>query len=92
MNECIYCKSTEIEKDLPIISKEYIGSSSPGLVGPYFSTGTKKFLGQLQTHCKQEPMYMDLCKQCGGVKLHVKNMDRDWQKEFPSARNGVIFV
>ncbi len=90
MNECIYCKSTEIEKDLPILTKG--NNNWPVVVGPYFSVGTKKFLGQVQTHCQQEAMFIDLCKKCGGVKLHVKNVDRDWQKEFPSAKNGVIFV
>jgi len=90
MNECIYCKSTEIEKDLPIVVRGH--NNWPVVVGPCFSVGTKKFLGQVQTHCQQEPMFVDLCKQCGGVKFHVKNMDKEWQKEFPSAKNGMILV
>lgn len=88
MNECIYCKSTEIEKGLPIFARGH--NNWPTIVGPYFSVGTKKFLGMMQNQCKQEPMFVDLCKQCGGVRFHVKNMDRDWQKEFPATKD--VFI
>jgi hypothetical protein len=91
MNECIYCKSTDIEKGLPIVAREYIGSGSPAFVGPYYLTETKKFLGQLQYHCKHEPMYADVCKQCGSVRFYVKNANKDWQKEFPSIKKPVIW-
>lgn len=88
MNECIYCKSTDIEKGLPILTRGH--NKWPVVVGPYFSTGTKKFLGMLQNQCQQEPMFVDLCKQCGGLRFHVKNMDRDWQKEFPTTKD--VFI
>jgi hypothetical protein len=81
MNECIYCKSTELEKGLPVVARET--NNSPVYVGPYFSIGTKKFLGMSQNHCKHEPMYVDLCKKCGSLRFHVKNTDREWQKEVP---------
>ena len=91
MNECIYCKSSEIEKDLPIVAREYMDSGSSAYVGPYYTIGTKKFMGKTLNHGKHEPMYADLCEQCGAVRLYVKNVDRDWQKEFPSSKNEVIW-
>jgi hypothetical protein len=90
MNECIYCKSTDIEKDLPIVTRGH--NNWPTAVGPYFSFEKKKFLGMMQNHCKLEPMFIDLCKQCGGIKFHVKNANQDWQKAFPSTKDGVVFV
>lgn len=91
MNECIYCKSTDIEKELPVISKEYIGAAQPGMIGPYFLKETKKFLGQTQYHCSHQPTYADLCKQCGSIRMYVKNPNRDWDKEWPSGKHPVIW-
>ncbi len=89
MNECIYCKSTEIESGLPIVAREY--GNSPVYVGPYFLIETKKFLGQQQNHCKIERMYADICKKCGGIKFYIKEVDKDWQKEVPSIKPPVIW-
>jgi len=90
MNECIYCKSTDIEKELPVIAKEY-GSTTPGMIGPYFLKEAKKFLGQTQYHCSHAPTYADLCKQCGSIRMYVKDPNRDWQKEWPSNAHPVIW-
>ena len=91
MNECIYCKSTEIEKDVQIATK--VSGQPPAGSGPYHCTKEKSFLGQQQKTCQIEPMFAAICKQCGGVMLYVKNVDRNWEKQDLSRnKTALIFL
>ncbi len=62
MNKCIYCSSSNIEKEISV------GSGN-------FKTGLKyvNFLSpQIEWFCA------DLCKDCGSVRIYVKETDRKW--------------
>lgn len=62
MEKCIYCNSTNIEKELTVGS----GNSKTGLKHlRFFITNVEWF-------------YADLCKDCGSVRLYVKETERDW--------------
>lgn len=60
--KCIYCGSTNIEKNLSV----GFGNSKTGL----------KYI-QLAMP-RMEPFYADLCKDCGSVRLYVKDSEKPW--------------
>jgi predicted nucleic-acid-binding Zn-ribbon protein len=62
MEKCIYCGSTNIEKGLSV------GSGN-------FKTGLK-YVKLLMPQV--EWFYADLCKDCGSVRIYVKETDRNW--------------
>lgn len=62
MDKCAYCGSNNIEKDIPIGS----GDSKTGL----------KYTNYLVPHI--ERFYGELCKDCGSVRIYVKETNRAW--------------
>lgn len=62
MDKCIYCGSDNIEKELSV----GFGNSRSGL--KYL----KLFVPQV------EWFYADLCKDCGSVRIYVKETNRQW--------------
>lgn len=62
MDKCIYCNSTNIEKGLSVGS----GHTKTGLKYLVFAIPNVEWF------------YADLCKDCGSVRLYVKDTERNW--------------
>lgn len=79
MNECMYCKSTNLVKDIQVAAISPINTKGAiqHFVGPVFNTAEKIWLtGDVLSTA--EPMLAEVCKQCGTTRLYVINGDRDW--------------
>ncbi|MDD4088217.1 MAG: hypothetical protein PHS04_08660 [Tissierellia bacterium] len=62
MDKCIYCGSNRIEKELTVGTGNY-------------KTGLK-YLNFVAPQV--EWFYADLCKDCGSIRIYVKETDRNW--------------
>jgi len=62
MDKCIYCGSSNIENDISV------GSGN-------FKTGLK-YVNFLASQI--EWFHADLCKDCGSVRIYVKETNRKW--------------
>ncbi len=79
MNECMYCKSTHLVKDIQVAAISPINTKGAiqHFVGPVFNTGEKMWLtGDMLSTA--EPVLAEICKQCGTTRLYVFKPDRDW--------------
>jgi hypothetical protein len=65
MDKCIYCNSTNLDTNI-IVGQ----TAQPERIGLKYQT---KFLVT-----GVEPFYADLCKDCGSIRLHLKNSDKNW--------------
>ncbi|VBB07715.1 Hypothetical protein LUCI_2980 [Lucifera butyrica] len=70
--KCIYCGSKDIEKGVKFVRAH---SDAHYTVGPVY--GKKDALLGMQ-QC--EPVYADICKSCGSLRLWVWETDREWVK------------
>ena len=66
--ECIYCKSSNIVENVEISSGDIVRP-----IGLMYKEG--------KIWIKTEPIIGDLCKDCGSVRLYVKNSNRNWIKQ-----------
>jgi hypothetical protein len=65
MDQCMYCNSTNLHPNI-IVGQ----NAETGGIGLKYHT---KFLV-----LGVEPFYADLCKDCGSIRLHIKNSDKNW--------------
>ncbi len=78
MSECIYCKSTDLKKDLLVTTQARAQGVARPMVGPIYKKPEKDFLGISEIGV--EPIFTEICNQCGGVRLYIKNVKRDWEE------------
>ncbi|EYE89876.1 hypothetical protein Q428_00475 [Fervidicella metallireducens AeB] len=64
MEKCIYCGSTNLEKDVTV------ETSLRGSI-----CGLKYNSGLLPEH---ETLHAELCKDCGSVRLYIKDTEHNW--------------
>lgn len=65
MDQCIFCKSTNLQTNIQVGQ-----TAQPERIGLKYHT---KFLV-----IGVEPFLADLCKDCGNIRLHMENNDRNW--------------
>lgn len=78
MSECIYCKSTDLKKDLLVTTQARAEGVARPTTGPIYHKGKKDFLGVEEIAI--EPIFIEICMQCGGVRLYLKNVNRTWEE------------
>lgn len=67
MDHCIYCNSTNLQRDLRIGLQAEVGT-----IGLEYTT--KFIFGGV------EPVYAELCKDCGSItRFYLKNIERNWR-------------
>jgi hypothetical protein len=79
MEECMYCKSTDLVKDIQMAAITPINTKGAiqHFMGPVYNTGEKQWLtgSELTT---AEPMLAEICRKCGTTRLYVIKTDREW--------------
>lgn len=82
MNECMYCKSNDVVKDIKVASISPINTKGAiqHFVGPIYNTGEKQWLtGDVLTTA--EPILAEVCRKCGTTRFYVVNGNKEWFKE-----------
>lgn len=77
MNECIYCKSTDVKSDLLFTTQARAQGVARPVTGPIYLKDKTDFLGIREIGI--EPTFTEICNQCGGVRLYIKNVKRNWE-------------
>jgi hypothetical protein len=77
MEQCIYCKSTDLKKDLLVTTQARAEGIARPTVGVIYTKEKKDFFGIQEIGI--EPIFTEICNECGGVRLYVKNVKRNWE-------------
>jgi hypothetical protein len=71
---CPHCGGTDLARGVKLGPFGDVGTLGPSYKGSSILGGAVTFLGT-------EPLYLDLCRECGTVtRLYVRNADRDWRE------------
>lgn len=76
MKECIYCKSTDLQKNIAVRGSSSIGDE--GAINLFYYSEKKTWIG---TNFGWENLLAEVCKQCGSVRIYVENADRNWYEK-----------